>query len=112
MDVRGVIRRLGRISFYVLDVLYVLDGGFDMDVRNPAVALRQRSGLSRREFAQRLGLSYSQWTALELGYPKWVSPQVLWALHRAGVDAEAFARQYRQWRDELAKEAALSILAP
>lgn len=79
---------------------------------NPAVALRQRSGLSRREFAQRLGLSYSQWAALELGYPTVVSARVLWALHRAGVDAEAFARAYRRWRDDLAKEAALSILAP
>ncbi|HEY8415856.1 MAG TPA: helix-turn-helix transcriptional regulator [Thermaerobacter sp.] len=108
MDVRGVIRRLGRISFYVLDVL---DGGLDMS-ENPAVALRMRSGLSRREFAQRLGLSYSQWAALELGYPTVVSARVLWALHRAGVDAEGFARRYRQWRDNLAKEAALSILAP
>lgn len=79
---------------------------------NPAVALRTKYGLSRREFAQRLGLSYGQWAQLELGYPRWVSARVLWALSRAGEDAEAFARAYRRWRDSLVKQAALEMLAP
>ena len=68
---------------------------------NPIVSVRLANGLSRREFALRLGIDYHDVVICELGYVKRVRKGLAdaMALH-LGVDGEKLQSEYSEWRAE------------
>ena len=69
--------------------------------QNPLRRIREEHGLSRAEFARRLGLDYQTLARVEQGYVQDLPPAVVAALARAGVDAGQLAAEYRCWRQSL-----------
>ncbi len=65
----------------------------------PIIALREREGLTRREFALQRRISYHALSVAELGYPCRLPPTIHGALAAAGYDANALAAEYAAWRD-------------
>lgn len=64
---------------------------------NPFVRLRRERGLSRLEFAQALGVSYSRLVALELGYSSRLGQKVRSGLAALGVNPDLVERDFTLW---------------
>lgn len=75
----------------------------DLDAKNPIRQARETLGLSRREFAQVLELSYERIAAAELGHIRQLPRGWQVALAQAGFqDFEELAAQYDRWRQNQA----------
>lgn len=64
---------------------------------NPFVQLRRERGLSRLEFAQALGVSYSRLVALELGYSSQLGGKVRSGLATLGINPDLAEREFGLW---------------
>lgn len=69
-------------------------------VKNPVIEARERAGMSRKQFALALGVSYSVLAAHEVGLPGAMAPQVRRGLAALGLDAEKLAQEYAEWRKQ------------
>lgn len=68
---------------------------------NPIAALRDRTGLSRQELADALGVSVSTVAQTERGIPLSLGPLVVSGLRSQGLPADKLQREYKAWRRSL-----------
>lgn len=74
-----------------------------LDAKNPIRQARETLGMSRREFAQVLKLSYERIAAAELGHVRQLPGSWRTALAEAGIsDFADLASQYDRWRQDKA----------
>ncbi len=73
---------------------------------NPLEESRRELGLSRRDFARQLDVSYQSVLLAELGYTRSLPQSICEGLQRLGLDAEEAQESYRQWRQSLCFDAA------
>lgn len=70
---------------------------------NPVSCHRQGLGLSRREFAQLLGVAYDRIAAIERGHARQIPATWATPLANAGVaDFAALRAAYAEWRKSVA----------
>jgi transcriptional regulator with XRE-family HTH domain len=67
---------------------------------NPITLLREKTGLSRKDFAMLLNVNYSVVTGLETGIKNKVPTSMKEALRKLNMDPESLDRDYALWRQE------------
>lgn len=65
---------------------------------NPVTEVRNRCGLSRRQFALQTGCDLQALDRAENGIAGTLTPQIRDMLARFGVNVEVAEEQYREWR--------------
>lgn len=67
---------------------------------NPVKKTRERLGLSVKELALALGVSYSTVMAHEVGLPRRLGASLRPGLQKLGINIEELAEAYARWREE------------